>query len=110
MSVNVKGVIWCLKLEDGLHKLNEMIEQYEHYGCYVVKKFSSRNSPLVIFDNGDIWKVRSAYESARGERCNISYIQRGISFDFIDEVIMPCMWVGPFSAYRFFIGASMNEI
>ena len=99
MSVNVKGIIWCLKLEDGLHKLDEMIEQYERYGCYVVKKFSSRNSPLVIFDNGDIWKVRPAHEAARMERCNISYIQKGISFDFIEDVIMHCMY-GPYTAYR----------
>ena len=105
----IKGIIWCLNIEDGLHQLNRMIEQYEYYGHYISEKKLSKTFPIVVFGNGDIWKVRPARVSARGERCNISYIQKGISFDFIDEVIMPCM-CGPFSAYRFFIGESMNEI
>lgn len=108
--MKIKGIIWCLKAEDGEAQLRQMIEQYKLWGVNIEKEHWHNISSMVIFDNGDIWRVRSAHESARGERCNISYIQHGISFDFIDEVIMPCMCVGPFSAYRFFIGESMNEI
>ena len=108
--MKIKGVIWCLKAEDGKAQLRRMIESYKYWGVNVEKECWYSMSPMVFFDNGDIWKVRPAHESARGERCNISYIQHGIPFDFIDSVIMRCMCVGPFSAYRFFIGESMNEI
>ena len=36
------------------------------------------NEWMVVFANEDIWKIVSARTSAKGEACNISYIDRNI--------------------------------
>ena len=89
--MKIKDIIWCLKIEDGKAELEQMVERYKYWDINVEKEYRFSMSPMVIFDNGDAWRVRPAHESNRGERCHISYIQHGIPFDFIDNVIMPCM-------------------
>lgn len=46
--------------------------------------------------------AKSAKESARGYRCNISYIEATIPLEFIDTVIKHCTSAGPYQAIKYF--------
>jgi hypothetical protein len=60
------------------------------------------NGYELTYDNGDYWKMVKATESARGNKCNISYIDNEIPFDIIHDIVKPCTKAGPYQAFKYF--------
>lgn len=97
----MKGVVWCTTIKDGNEKLEEIIKDYMQCGITIQDKRSSALvGSYVRFSNGDSWQVRRANDSSKGVRCNISYIQRNISYDIYNVIIRTCMFNYPFSAIK----------
>ena len=101
--MKIKGVIWCLKTEDGKAQLRRMIESYKYWGVNVEKECWYSMSPMVFFDNGDIWKAINASESHRGQRANLSYIHRSLltedNPDYLPGMIRNCTYAYPWHGY-----------
>ena len=90
----MKGIIWCARdsAKENWDKANEIltkiVEDYLRSGHFCIKDKRLSSERVVTFYNGDQWKIVYASEEyPRGERCNISYIQRSISKDIIDSII-----------------------
>lgn len=99
----MKAIVWGNTLEEASEKLDEIEEKYEQYGtAKLIRKTKTKNSHILEFDNKDYWMARSARESARGSRCNISYIEATIPLEFIDTVIKQCTSAGPYQAFKYF--------
>ena len=76
-----------------------MINRYEQMKIKVVKNYCSKyNNSYAEFENGDTWKVVKANDSARGQRCNIAYIERSIDYDTYRCIIAPKMFDSPYTA------------
>ena len=52
--------------------------------------------------NGDYWKAVKASDSARGYRCNISYIDVNIPHQVINTIIIPKTIAYPYRGYIYF--------
>lgn len=99
----MKGIIWCTEIELGKKQLKDIIYNYVDYGKIELNRIQqSRNKTFAEFKNGDIWEVALASESARGKRCNISYIQEGIPQILIDTVIRPSTIARPFNGFYYY--------
>lgn len=98
----MKGIIWYNNRSRGEEKINEIINRYDIMGIRIIKELNSKNNSFVIFENGDIWRLVDATESAKGQKCNISFIEQGIKKDFINIIIKPCTTALPFTAYNYY--------
>lgn len=98
----MKGIIWYNNRSRGEEKINEIINRYDIMGIRIIKELNSKNNSFVIFENGDIWRLVDITESAKGQKCNISFIEQGIKKDFINIIIKPCTTALPFTAYNYY--------
>ena len=93
----MKAIIWGTTFEKASKKLDEIEKEYERYKtAKLIRKTKTKNYHILEFDNEDYWMARSTMESARGSRCNISYIEATMPLEFIDTVIKPCTSAGPY--------------
>ena len=99
------GIVWGKTKVRADNQLAQIVEDYNWQGIKPVKIIDSKYaSNSVEFDNGDIWKAVSATDSARGNKCNISYIDKGIDIETIQTIIIPSTCRKPFYAFKFFWG------
>lgn len=97
----MKGIIYCNQIEAGLGQFKKIIEDYDAIGIKCEKPRISTNQASTNFDNGDSWVV-TRINNGLGQRCNIAYIDRNISNEDIDEIIMPTIILSPYQAYRYY--------
>ena len=99
----MKAIVWGNTFERASKKLDEIEKEYERYRtAKLIRKTKTKNYHILEFDNKDYWEAKSARESARGSRCNISYIEATIPLEFIDTVIKHCTSAGPYQAIKYF--------
>lgn len=102
----MKGIIWCTRdsakenWDKATEILTKIVEDYLRSGHFCIKDKQLSSERVVTFDNGDQWKIVYASEYQRGQKCNISYIQRCISKDIIDNIIRHCTVAPPFQGYK----------
>lgn len=96
----MKGIVWGATYQEATDKLTEIITDYvKTYGEEIIDKVScNKNHYYVFFTNGDNWKAVRAHESQRGNRCNISYVSKNITDDFLIDVIAHSTTSLPFHA------------
>ena len=98
----MKAVVWYNNnIETAKEFIKTHIQKYELRGIKG-RVVESKNFLRFYADNGDYWETRPAYESSRGVKCNISYIERGVPEDFINCVIRPCTIAFPFNAIDYY--------
>ena len=68
-------------------KLEDILNRIPYNEVKTVKK--GRNDMEVILKNGDIYTVASGNESAKGFKWNYAYIDREISMDIFNNIILP---------------------
>ena len=98
------GIVWGKTRERAYHQLSQIIEDYHFKGIKAIKSINSIVNCFVDFENGDRWKAVSASDSARGNKCNISYIDKGIDIETIQTIIEPSTCCPPYQAFKFFWG------
>ena len=99
------GIVWGKTKARADNQLAQIIENYNQKGIKPIEiKESKYITNYVTFDNGDIWKAVHAGDSARGNKCNISYIDKGIDIETIQTIIAPSTCCQPFQAFKFFWG------
>lgn len=99
----MKGIVWGLTFADAAQQLEEIEQRYKLYQtANILTKRKSKYSYELIYDNGDHWKAVGAKESARGNKCNISYVDARIDPDIIDCIIRPSTVAGPYNAFNYF--------
>lgn len=99
----MKGIVWGLTIADAIEKMEQIERNYEMYrAANVLTRRKSNYVYELVYDNGDYWIACGAHESARGRKCNISYIDVRIDPEVIDCIIKPCTTAGPYQAFRYF--------
>lgn len=94
----MKGIVWYKDKVQGLEKMKEIQQQYEKLR---VETYVTDGGFMIHCENGDYWKGCPARDAARGNKCNVSYIQRGIPEDVISTIIYPCTIALPYQAFRY---------
>ena len=105
----MRGIVWGLTMEAAVKKLEEIENDYDKYDtAKVLTKRKSSSVYELLYTNGDYWIACRASESARGHKCNISYVDDRIDIDFVQDVIRHCTCLGPYQAYRYyFVGEKL---
>ena len=99
------GIVWGKTKARADNQLAQIVENYKWKGIEPTHiRDSKYTTNSVEFSNGDHWKAVSAIESARGNKCNISYIDKGIDIETIQTIINPSTCWQPFQAFKFFWG------
>ena len=99
----MKGIVWGLTTIDAIKKMEQIEKNYEMYRtANVLTRRKSNSTYELVYDNGDYWIACGAKESARGHKCNISYIDARIDKDIIDFIIKPCTTLGPYSGFHYY--------
>lgn len=99
----MRGIIWACDIERGNEKLLEIKQKYQFMQINPTKEIISKsNGSFIAFDNGDCWRVISATESSRGQRANVSYIDRDTPEEIINNVIRPCTISIPYCGYNYY--------
>lgn len=95
----MKGIIFYnSNRENAIKEMEKIIKKYEQIKIKSVRYIYNSYQCLTEFENGDIWKIVKANDSARGDRCNVAYIERSIYYDTYHCIIAPMMTALPFSA------------
>lgn len=106
----MKGIIWrnSNDSENAERLFDQLITNYEFIG--ITGKIIKNKLRMSFYaGNGDTWEVISAVESFHGKRCNISYIERGIPDDVVQNIIIPCTTALPFRAITYFGDYGLEE-
>lgn len=98
----MRGIVWGSTTASAKSKLNHIIDKYIEFGYRVEDQSNNKFNAYVTFSNGDIWRAVRACESVRGIKCNVSYIERNISYDVYRTIIEPCTSRPPFTAIRLY--------
>jgi hypothetical protein len=100
----MRGIVYCSSFERGVQQLEQIIRDYEAMGItYDFRNYRRGITTCSVeFINGDYWKVVTASDRARGNYCNIAYIDRNIPTDIIETVIMPTIKRKPYQAYHYY--------
>lgn len=104
----MRGIIWAYSRERGIEQLKNIIADYARLYIHPTKQRISQYNSWVQFDNGDMWKICAAADSSRGHRANVSYIDRRIPQDIINNIIRPQTILPPYQAYRYY-GSPLEE-
>lgn len=98
----MKGIVWGHTFQTAKEQLMKIQEDYERCRIPVTRIKNNPYGYWIEFSNGDIWRATSATESARGNKVNVSYIDRKIDPLFIDVIIRPCTIAFPYQAFRYY--------
>ena len=98
----MKGIIWYDSKLNAQHQLTELIARYNAINIQVEEYKKGTTQESVRFENGDFWKTCPANRSMKGNRCNISFIERSIPPDFYETVIRPVTSALPYRAVWFY--------
>lgn len=96
--MKIRAIIWYKDYEKGVQQLTQIKENYQLMEIYP----EHDNSKYIKFDNGDIWELADANFPHLGKRCHISYIQRGIDAEIVDNCISLCTTAQPFQAFYYY--------
>ena len=100
----MKGIVWYKNRDIGFEKMKQIMEGYERMGIGIQNSdlYQSRDQITVHYTNGDIWKCAPARESMKGNRANISLIERAIDKDILLNIIRPITSMPPYTACDFY--------
>lgn len=100
----MRGIVFGATLESARDKLNEMSTEYEKFWKVEIERIiSSRYEYTIIFSNGDIWRCANANGgNCCGRRCNVALIDKNISKDIRDCIILPCVTRQPYGAVGYY--------
>lgn len=98
------GIVWGNSFYRAKIKMQDIIEDYARMNISIVKQNQmASNGPLYIdFENGDHWIARGLSESARGYKCNISYIDVNISEESVRNLILHCVTALPYQGITYY--------
>lgn len=98
----MKGIVWCNTFFEGIEQIEKIEEQYKKLNIKIKEKNKSINHYSITFENNDIWRVVLATNSARGYKCNVSYISYQTPSSIIRDIIYPTTTAFPYSAYHYY--------
>lgn len=92
------GIVWGSTQGKAIKKLEGIRKDYlfEHLNIVRVGR------DFFEAENGDIWRAIVANESARGYRCNISYIDELIPNEVRNDLIAPATSAYPYQATHYY--------
>ncbi len=92
------GIVWGSTQKRAIKELEKIRKDYfsEHINIIRVGR------DFFEAENGDIWRAIAANDSARGYRCNISYIDELISIEIKNGLIAHATSAYPYQATHYY--------
>lgn len=85
----MKGIIYCINRHEGMRLLKEIVGDAALEGHRYTRFVTNKDKTFVEFENGDIWYLFSAHNSARGYRWDYCFIDKKISQEIVKQEILP---------------------
>lgn len=100
----MRGIVWYKNKDVGFEKMQSIMRGYKVMGVDPLESYprNYKDQVSVAYENGDYWKCIPVRESARGNRTNISIIERCIDKDLVETVIFPATTSYPYKAFDFY--------
>lgn len=57
----------------------------------ISRHYKSYNQESILLNDGTIYKVISALDHVRGNRCHKAYVSYDVNKDILDRIIKPCI-------------------
>lgn len=95
----MRGIVWGNTLDRAIKKLEEIKRNYLNYTKEILVQETKDSFAM---SNGDYWKAVKTTASAKGNRCNISYIDVNIPYQYINEIVIPATTTYPYCGYKYF--------
>lgn len=93
------GIVWGNTLDRAIKKLEEIKQNYLNYTKEILVQ---ETKDLFTMSNGDYWKAVKVSTSAKGYKCNISYIDVNIPYQDINTIVIPATTSYPYCGYKYF--------
>lgn len=95
------GTIWYDDFTKAILKLEDIRKEYRELYISVIKEEISNSANMtILFENGDKWYLKRAYDLHCGNRTNVSYIDSNIPSDIVGNIIRPCAFSSPYCKYQ----------
>lgn len=100
----MRGIVWYKNKEVGLEKMQQIMLQYELMGIKLVKSYprNLKHRFSVAYENGDYWKCIPVRLNERGNRANVSIVERCIDKELFCSIILPQTISYPYKAFDFY--------
>ena len=100
----MRGIVWYKNKDVGFEKMQSIMRGYELMGVKPLESYprNYKDQISIAYENGDYWKCIPARENARGNRSNISIIERCIDKEFFYSIILHTTTSYPYKAFDFY--------
>ena len=98
----MRGIVWGNSFATAASQLEKIEADYNFIGIQTTIKRQHSNRLEIEFSNGDYWCAVRAVDSARGRKCNVSYIDHNIPEEMVNCLVLPCTRALPFTAHRYY--------
>lgn len=95
--MNKRILVYGKTIDRAIERLNEILADIPHGAIHDVRQ--SRNDMQVSLKNGDLYSVATASESSRGHKWKYAHIDKDISIDIFNRVILPSGIDGDYEFY-----------
>lgn len=95
--MNKRILVYGKTIDRAMDKLEDILNNIPHGDIHDVRK--SRSDMQVLLKNGDLYNIVTASESSRGHKWKYAYIDKDISIDIFNRVILPSGIDGDYEFY-----------
>ena len=99
----MRGIVFYKNRDVGLEQFYKIKENYEYFHIKCVNiQLTRSGSSSMSFENGDHWILLGTNFCCRGRRANVAYIERSISEEVLNTLIMPTITAYPYQAIHLY--------
>lgn len=99
----MKVIIWYNEdINNGRKEMERVVDTFKRFQIEVETERHTKRDSVIKFKNGDYIKVIPAVESQRGQKCNISYVERSIDQKYFDMIIRACTIAPPIQGFNLY--------
>ena len=100
----MRGIVWYKNKDVGFEKMQQIMQGYELQGVKPMETYprNYKDQISIAYENGDYWKCIPASENVRGNRSNVSIIERCIDKEIFCSIILPTTISYPYKAFDFY--------
>lgn len=95
--MNKRILVYGKTIDRAIEKLEDILSNIPYGDIHDVKK--SRSDMQVLLKNGDLYNVATASESSRGHKWKYAHIDKDISIDIFNRIILPSGIDGDYEFY-----------
>lgn len=100
----MRGIVWYKNKDVGFERMQSIMHGYELMGIKLIESYprNYKDQISVAYENGDYWKCIPVRLNQRGNRANVSIVERCIDKELFYSIIFPQTLPYPYKAFDFY--------